>query len=388
MKDIDKNIVALGFVSFFTDMASSMITSILPLYIVYILHEGVDKLGFVVGIATFVSYGFRFVFGYLSDKFHIVKPFVVIGYALSAITKPLLYFSESWVSVALLRGLERVGKAIRSATKDTLISAYSKKNSSGKTFGFHKTMDIAGELSGSVIAFLLLFYVGESERIFKDIFAFTLIPGIFAMIVVIFFVKDVPYIKRRFSGEEEFSSFDLKQDYRLLSLLFIYFGFIFFIFNDSFYILSAKEAGYKIAYIPLLVILLNLVQTIFSYYFGITSDKFGEKRVLFASFLFGITSMFCIYQNFIVIGYILLALFLISSINSARAYISSNATNKGTIFGLFYAGVAISGAIGAFVTGILWSHYGKNFAELFSLGGMITIIFIYALSKKSRGIDG
>ena len=388
MKDIDKNIVALGFVSFFTDMASSMITSILPLYIVYILHEGVDKLGFVVGIATFVSYGFRFVFGYLSDKFHIVKPFVVIGYALSAITKPLLYFSGSWVSVALLRGLERVGKAIRSATKDTLMSAYSKKNRSGKTFGFHKTMDIAGELSGSVIAFLLLFYVGESERIFKDIFAFTLIPGIFAMIVVVFFVKDAPYKKRRFSGEEEFLSFDLKQDYHLLPILFIYFGFTFFIFNDSFYILSAKEAGYKIAYIPLLVILLNLVQTIFSYYFGITSDKFGEKRVLFASFLFGITSMFCIYQNFIVIGYILLALFLISSINSVRAYISSNATNKGTLFGLFYAGVAISGAIGAFVTGILWSHYGKNFAELFSLGGMAVIIFIYALSKKSRGIDG
>jgi MFS family permease len=70
---INKNIIALGFVSFFTDMASSMVTSILPLFVVYVLHEGVDKLGFIVGIATFVSYGFRFVFGYLSDRYKIVN---------------------------------------------------------------------------------------------------------------------------------------------------------------------------------------------------------------------------------------------------------------------------------------------------------------------------
>jgi len=121
---INKNIIALGFVSFFTDMASSMVTSVLPLFVVYVLHEGVDKLGFIVGIATFVSYGFRFVFGYLSDKYKIVKPFVVAGYAISAVTKPLLYFSNGWVSVATLRGIERIGKAVRSATKDSLISAY------------------------------------------------------------------------------------------------------------------------------------------------------------------------------------------------------------------------------------------------------------------------
>jgi len=76
---INKNIIALGFVSFFTDMASSMVTSILPIFIVYTLHEGVDKLGFVVAIATFISYAFRILFGYLSDRYQVVKPFVVTG---------------------------------------------------------------------------------------------------------------------------------------------------------------------------------------------------------------------------------------------------------------------------------------------------------------------
>ena len=159
---IDRNIVALGLVSFFTDMASSMVTSILPIFIVYTLHEGVDKLGVIVAVATFVSYAFRVVFGYLSDRYHMVKPFVVSGYLISAVTKPLLYYSHAWQSVALLRGLERMGKAVRSATKDMLISAYS-HGESGRTFGFHKTLDIAGELIGSLLVFVLLYTLGECK---------------------------------------------------------------------------------------------------------------------------------------------------------------------------------------------------------------------------------
>ena len=92
---INKNIIALGFVSFFTDMASSMVTSLLPLFIVYILHKGVDKPGYVAAIATFVSYAFRILFGYLSDRYRVVKPFVITGYLISAVTKPLLSVSSS-----------------------------------------------------------------------------------------------------------------------------------------------------------------------------------------------------------------------------------------------------------------------------------------------------
>jgi len=121
MMSIDKNIIYLGWVSFFTDMSSSMITTLLPVFVVYVLHEGVDKLGIIIAIATFISYAFRILFGYLSDKYQIVKPFVVIGYFISAVIKPLLYFSNSWEGIAALRGVERMGKAFRSATKDRLM---------------------------------------------------------------------------------------------------------------------------------------------------------------------------------------------------------------------------------------------------------------------------
>jgi len=359
---INKNIIALGFVSFFTDMASSMVTSILPLFIVYTLHEGVDKLGYVVAIATFISYAFRILFGYLSDRFQVVKPFVVTGYLISAVTKPLLYVSSSWQSTATLRGVERVGKAVRSATKDSLISAYS-HGKSGKTFGFHKTMDIAGELLGSLIVFGLLFYWGESEELFRNIFLATLIPGIIAVIIVILFVNDAPYKVKE-------NHFDLKQDYHILPILFIYFGFIFFMFNDSFFLIRAKEVGITTAYIPLLVVLLNLTQTLLSYFIGIKVDEIGATKILTLSFLFGGFSIGSLYYNFVVMSFIFLGLFIVGSLNALRAYISDHAHNKGTVYGILYGGVALFGALGALVTGVIWEHYGSQNAMLFSLIGM------------------
>ena len=105
---IDKNIIYLGLVSFFTDFSSSMINPILPIFIVSILHSGIDKLGIIVAFSTFISYFLRLFSGYISDCFHIVKPMVVSGYLISAISKPLFSFSTTWESVAVIKGVERL----------------------------------------------------------------------------------------------------------------------------------------------------------------------------------------------------------------------------------------------------------------------------------------
>ncbi|MCF6173544.1 MAG: MFS transporter [Campylobacteraceae bacterium] len=222
---INKNIIYLGFVSFFTDMSSSMVTILLPIYVVYILHEGVDKLGIIIAVSTFMSYIFRIAFGYISDRYQIVKLFVVTGYFISAITKPLLAFLGTYISIAFLRGAERMGKAIRSASKDSLISSFSKKGEEGKTFGFHKMMDMAGELSGSLIILVIFMFFTKNQEVIKDIFLFTIIPGLIATLIALFFVKDAPFKTK--NGCVIINHNDLK----LLSLLFIYFGFVFFIMS-------------------------------------------------------------------------------------------------------------------------------------------------------------
>ena len=367
---INKNIIALGFVSFFTDMASAMVTTLLPIFVVYVLKEDVDKLGLIIAISTFVSYFFRFGFGYLSDKLQVVKPFVVLGYCISALAKPMIAFSHTYTSVMFLRSFERMGKAIRSASKDSLLSSYSKDKSHGKTFGFHKMMDIAGELSGAFIIYLVFVYVSKSETIIRDIFMYTAIPGIIATIIAILFVKDVKYKK---NGKITVLT---QEDKKLYPVLFVYFIFIFFMISEQFFILRAKNIGYTLESIPLFIMLFTLIQTIVSYYGGILSDKIGLFYTFSISFVFGILSV-CMLKINLWVSFSFLGLFTVLSLNAMRAYISEHSISKGYIFGIFYAGIAVFSSLGALVIGYIWKFYGFDYVYLFSMIGMISIFIFY-----------
>ncbi|MBU1657458.1 MFS transporter [bacterium] len=373
---INKNIYSLGFVSFFTDLASAMITPILPIYIVYVLHDGLDKLGLIIAAATFVSYSFRILFGYLSDKFQIRKPFIVLGYLLSAITKPLFAFASSYQSIAVLQSTERLGKAIRSAPKDSLISYYAKKNESGKTFGFHKTMDIAGELFGAFLVFLIFYFYGESPEIFKNIFLLTFIPGLLGVLIILYFVEDSPYEKKNVKYHFE------KADFKLFPLLWSYFFFMFFIFGDSFFIIIAKEAGYLTTFIPVFIIVLTLTQTVLSYYFGLMNDKKGSESVLKISYLFGILSVAALMADFLWGGFVFLGIFTVASLNATRSYISEHAINKASIYGVFYGGLALFSSLGALSIGYIWQYFGQTNALIFSLVGMLTVSVVTLFIKK------
>ncbi|MCF6207180.1 MAG: MFS transporter [Sulfurovum sp.] len=381
MKQLDKNVVILGWVSFFTDMASAMITPILPIFIVVVLHEGVDKLGIVVAIATFVSYALRLLSGYISDRYGIVKPLVVGGYALSALSKPLIGLSHGYKSIAGLKALERVGKGLRSAPKDLMISEYSRENASGKTFGFHKTMDIAGELSGTLILFGILWMFGQSETVMRNIFYATLVPGLIGLLLVAFFVRDI-HIQRN-EGAPQFTF--THRDKAVIRSLMFYFAFIFFMFNEAFFTMQAKGIGIAVTLIPLLFVVSTAMQTIVSYPVGVLIDRIGVRGVLVLAYLSGIAALLLLLAQKPIltwIAYGFLGIFTVVSLNANRAYISENSDNRGSVYGVFYAGVALFGALGAFVCGLLWEHFGMESAMLFSLGGSVLLFVVYLLGGK------
>lgn len=373
---IDKNVILLGWVSFFTDLASAMINPILPIYVVTILHEGMDKLGIIVAVATFFSYILRIVSGYIADRYGIVKPLVVAGYGISAISKPLIGLTHSYKSVALLKGLERVGKGVRSAPKDLMISKFTKNKAYGKTFGFHKTLDIAGELSGTIILFLLLSYFGSSEKVLRDIFFATIIPGLIGFILVAFFVKDIVREKK------DIQKFKLqKEDIQVIKSLLFYFLYLLFIFDSSFFTMQAKDVGIKIAIIPVLFIVSTATQTVTSYIFGVWIDRFGVNRMLFFAYVSGILAQIFLFLEkpiFTWIAFGFLGLFTVASLNANRAFIAKNAKNQGYVYGIFYAGVAIFGAISALIIGFIWEHFGLTSSVLYSLIGTITITLLFA----------
>jgi MFS family permease len=372
VKNIDTNIIAIGWVSFFTDMASAMVTTLLPIFVVYVLNEGVDKLGYIIAIATFVSYALRIVFGYLSDRYQIVKPFVAGGYLISALTKPLLAFSYSYASVALLRSVERMGKAIRSASKDALISSYSKKEKEGKSFGFHKMMDVSGEMLGSLIIVFVFFYSSmQNESLIRDIFLWTLFPGLIGVVIVLFFVKDVP------KKEKKRVYVIQKEDYKLFWVLGSYFLFLLFFMSDQFFLLRAKDLGMSLSQIPLLAITSTLTQAVLSYYSGLLIDRVGAKIILLFAYLFGIIALLAMEYGFVWFSFALFGAFTVVSLNAMRVYISKNAISLGFVYGVFYGGVALFSALGALIVGLIWSHISFYAAVNFSiLGGSVVALLL------------
>ncbi len=370
----------LGWVSFFTDMASAMISPILPIFVVLILHEGMDKLGIIVAISTFVSYALRLFSGYISDRYGIVKPLVMGGYVLSALSKPLIGLTHGYQSIAGLQALERLGKGLRSAPKDLMISLYSKENASGKTFGFHKTMDIAGELSGALILFGLLWFFGQNEAVIRNIFYATIIPGVAGLVIIVFFVQDTPRPKTDIT-----QSFSLTpNDKKTIVSLFFYFVFLLFAFSTAFFTIQAKSVGMATAVIPLLFVLSAGVQTLSSYFFGILIDKFGVKQILAFAYVCGAASQGLLYLQspiYTWIAYVFFGLFTVASLNANRAYISQNADNKGSVYGVFYAGVALFGALGAYISGLIWEYFSMHLALQFSFLGTLSLSVLFVLAR-------
>lgn len=374
---INKNIIGLWFVSFFTDLASSMTVPLIPIYIVYILNQNIEQLWYVVAITTFVSYIFRIWFGYLADKYRLTKLFLVLWYTISAISKPLFYFTNSWQWISIVRSSERLWKAIRAASKDSVISRYAKKNKWWVTFWFHKMMDVFWEFLWAFLLFLILYYVWYNEEIIKNIFIFTAVPWVLAIITVIFFVEDAPYKTKK--SEYKFN----KKDYKLFPIILTYLFFLFFIFNDSFLLIQAKEIWYEIYMLPLFIVVLNLVQVLISYFSWLKIDKFWSVNVLFVSFVFWILTQISLYFNFIWVSFLLLWIFTILSINSIRTYISDNAENKSTMYWIFYAWVALTTSLWALFVSYMWNNYGVVNSILITLIWMIiTLIMWFMYNKK------
>ncbi|MDQ1326437.1 MAG: hypothetical protein QG564_1562, partial [Campylobacterota bacterium] len=314
--------------------------------------------------------------GYLSDRYGIVKPFVVGGYALSAITKPFMGLTDNYQQIAALQSLERFGKGMRSAPKDLMIATYSKENASGKTFGFHKTLDIAGELSGTLILFTLLYYFGQSEFVIRNIFYVTFIPGLIGLTLMIFFVQDTP----RPPKEERVSFRFSAQDKKTVLSLFFYFIFLFFMFDEAFFAMQAKGVGIATVVIPLLFVVSTGMQTVTSYLLGAWIDKIGTRRIMAFSYLCGVISQGLLYLQsslYTWFAFAFLGLFTVASLNANRAFIAQVADNRGSVYGVFYAAIALFGAAGAYVSGLIWEHFGVNAVLGFSFWGTLLLSSVY-----------
>ena len=277
-----RNVVSMGFVSFFTDFSTEMILGILPLFIVNNLGASRAILGSIEGSSELISYAFRLISGSLSDKLGKRKIFVLIGYGISTVIKPFFATTISWHDAFIIRAIDRIGKGIRTAPRDALIADSVSESISGKAFGIHRTIDQMGAIVGPIAAFALLPLID-----IRGIFIVSLLPGAVAVIILIFFVKEVS-AKRKHSDSTTktktiiFSNFSsvVKGNNPFVFLLVISGIFGVGTFNYSFILLKASDLGIGKDVIPLVYAVINISHTIIGIPSGVLADRIGKEKVL------------------------------------------------------------------------------------------------------------
>jgi len=184
---IPRTIKILGWVSFFTDVSSEMILPILPLFLKKVLQSTMTSIGIIEGVAEATASLLKVASGWWSDRVNRRKPFVLSGYGLSTLVKPLLALTTSWTQVLGIRFLDRVGKGIRTSPRDALIADSAVQAQRGRSFGFHRMMDTMGAIVGTFIAFCLLAWKIEAYRM---VFALSAVPGAVAVALILLFLRE------------------------------------------------------------------------------------------------------------------------------------------------------------------------------------------------------
>ena len=388
MKYITKTVWILSIVSLLTDTASEMLYPIMPIYLKTIGFS-IVLIGILEGVAEATAGLSKGYFGKLSDNSGKRVPFVQIGYAFSAISKPMMavFIFPLWIFFA--RTIDRFGKGIRTGARDAILSDEATPETKGKVFGFHRSMDTFGAVLGPALALLYLYFYPAD---YITLFYIAFIPGLFAVFAS-FYLKDKRVIKERTKVSTPFFSF-LKYwkvsppAYRKLVIGLL----VFTLFNSSdvFLILKAKEAGIDDTMVIGIYIFYNLVYSLFAFPIGILADKIGLKTIFiiglafFAAVYFGMainTNLYFFFGLFFLYG-----IYASATEGISKAWIS-NITDKkdtATAIGTFSGLQSICTMLASSLTGLIWFQFGATAAFLTTATvTLLVMIYFFTIPKPT-----
>jgi|SRR6185312_552080 len=377
MKAITRTVLILSLVSLFNDIASEMLLPIMPIYLKTIGFS-VLLIGILEGLAEATSSISKGYFGKLSDSIGKRAPFVRWGYLLSAVSKPMMGLLVNPVWVFTSRTMDRLGKGIRTAPRDAVLSDESAHGDRGKVFGFNRSMDTIGATIGPSLALLFL-YLHHGE--YRTLFYFSFFPGIVAVMLT-FLMKDKPQnepkqAKERVKFFAQFKYWKVSSPtYKKLTI-----GLLFFaLFNsaDAFLILKMKEAGYGDTTVIIIYVFYNLVYALTSFPIGILADRVGLKKmllvglVIFSFVYFGMT--FSYGKVWYGILFLLYGLYYACTDGIGKAWVSQLCDKKdmGTAQGVFAGLQSICTLLASSIAGFVWYEFGSVY--VFVIAGAAAII--------------
>jgi MFS family permease len=392
MEGIMRNIIILGFISFFMDISSEMVYPIIPLYLTAAFGATPALVGIIEGIAESTASLLKVFSGYVTDKYKRKKPIAFIGYTTGLLYKLALLFASSWAGILTARVIDRFGKGIRTAPRDVMVSESAQENAMGKSFGIHKALDMAGSAIGILLSYLLLRNLGNGAENYRMVFAISIVPSLLAL-ALFAFVKEKKE-PRQVRQRERFWSNLSALDSRLKLYLLIVFLFTLGNSSNTFLLLRAKSAGFNDINVILLYFLYNITASLLAIPFGKLSDRIGRKNVLTVGYLtfsivyFGFA--FSTRQLSFVAIFILYGVFTAMTAGVERALIAEISPKEltGTMLGLHSTITGIALLPASMICGFLWNAFGTAVPFVFGAGmsllaALLLIIFFKNPGKKS-----
>jgi MFS family permease len=378
-----RNIFALGFVSFFTDVSSEMVFGLVPLFLTSQLGASRAILGLVEGVGEMLGYTVRMGSGAVSDRIQKRKPLVLLGYSLSAAAKPFFGLAGGWVDAFAVRSADRVGKGVRTAPRDALISESAGEPGMARAFGIHRSMDQAGAIVGPAIAFALFPLLG-----FQGIFYLSIVPGAAAVIILLLFVKErlTPSQARAVSANIR----AVLTEKRFLALLAIMGVFSLGAFNFSFVLVRASDLGVEDGTIVLVYLVINAAHTAVGYPVGVLADRIGKERMLPVAYAVFAVSTFAMLSATSTVHAYAVAIVYGAYVGIAETvqraviprYVKSE--HRGTAYGLYNLVVGIAFLAANVVFGVLLDSSGIALAATYSIATSVVAIAVMLafLAKK------
>lgn len=410
------NVLVISLVSFLNDASSEIIYPLLPVFLFTTLAASRADIGLIEGAAESTSSLLKLFSGYWSDRRGRRKGFVVFGYTLASIARPLLGLATSWLHVLVLRFSDRIGKGIRSAPRDAMIADSAAPGERGLAFGFHRAMDHAGAVVGPLLAYLFLqVFAADPKALtasdYRQVFLFASVPAACAVLVAAFLIKerkpkkpaqDAPVdaagadTESAVSAESRAKPRPLHLSLRGFDGNFKRFLFVIALFTlsnstDAFLLLRAKEVGLSSS-ILLLWAALHVCKVISSVIGGNLSDRFGRKRLIasgwlvyaavYVGFAFATTSLE-IWVLFLIYG---TYFGLVEGAEKALVADLVRPEQRGTAYGLYNLAFGITVLPASFLFGEIWERQGASTAFLASAAVSLiaTVLLVFFIKTGNR----
>jgi MFS family permease len=392
-------VIAIGLVSFFNDLASEMVTPFIPILIATVLGAGPVILGLVEGVADAAASILKLWAGHYSDAKHgRRKRLMVFGYGLSNLARPLLGLVSNWGSLLLLRSLDRAGKGLRNAPRDALLADSARAEIHGLAYGFHRAMDNAGALGGTLLAISALSWMHWPV---SEVILWSGVPGVLVLLVLIFGVRE-PRPKDEVADQEaEKARVRTGLSWSLLSptmrrYLLVLVLFTFARASETFILLRGNELGMGMVQVLLLWALLNICKSAASLPGGRMADAFGKQRITIISWSGYALSFVMLglveHSNSLWFATVLYGLLIGLGEGSERALISlyADERERGTAFGWYHLAVGISAIPAGVLFGTIW-HY-RNAGDAFLFAGALSLLSVlllrfWAFRNRSIGVE-